>query len=88
MLFDGEMREEATKRMTLCGELRQALERGELVVVYQPIFNLLEVNSSAPGYRLTGFEALVRWQSPLRGLLEPDDFISVAEECGADRAIG
>jgi EAL domain-containing protein (putative c-di-GMP-specific phosphodiesterase class I) len=56
-------------------ELRDAIERDELVVHYQPLVRLHD-------RVVTGFEALVRWQHPVRGLLGPDQFLPVAEETG------
>ena len=62
-------------------ELRNAIERGELVVHYQPIVRL----GGAGG--IAGAEALIRWRHPQRGLLAPASFLSVAEEAGLTRAI-
>jgi diguanylate cyclase (GGDEF)-like protein/PAS domain S-box-containing protein len=64
-----------TGRLTLMGELRQALDRGELVLYYQPKAVLAdgEVNS---------VEALLRWNHPVRGLVAPDDFIPQAQQTG------
>ncbi|MEU4425798.1 bifunctional diguanylate cyclase/phosphodiesterase [Actinoplanes sp. NPDC024001] len=62
-------------RLTLQSELRQGIERGELVVFYQP---KVDVATRLP----CGAEALVRWQHPTRGLLGPDAFIPLAEESG------
>jgi diguanylate cyclase len=62
-------------------ELRQALERSELRVFYQPIVEL-------PTESIVGVEALIRWEHPERGLLLPGEFISVAEESGLILPIG
>ena len=71
--FDTVMHTEVLSRLTLETELRRALDQQELTIHYQPIMSL-------PHQRLVGFEALVRWQHPTRGLIGPDEFISVAEE--------
>jgi diguanylate cyclase (GGDEF)-like protein len=62
-------------------QLRQAIERGELRVVYQPVF------SFEGGREVAGFEALVRWEHPERGLLGPSEFLPLAEELGLMEAI-
>jgi diguanylate cyclase (GGDEF)-like protein/PAS domain S-box-containing protein len=80
-LFDTGMRARAIGRLQTEGDLRRALERDELRVVYQPIVAL------ADG-RIRGFEALVRWEHPERGLLSPAQFIPVAEESGMIVALG
>lgn len=74
-LFDLEMHSRAVIRMRLENDLRRALERDEFCLYYQPI---MSVETS----RLSGFEALVRWQHPERGLVAPSEFIPVAEETG------
>jgi diguanylate cyclase (GGDEF)-like protein/PAS domain S-box-containing protein len=74
-VFDGAMHRAAQDRLQLETDLRFALERGEFVTYYQPIVEL------ASG-KITGAEALTRWQHPLRGLLLPGEFIVVAEESG------
>jgi diguanylate cyclase (GGDEF)-like protein/PAS domain S-box-containing protein len=63
------------KRRAIEMELRRALRQDELVVYYQPLFDMRTQS-------VHGFEALVRWQHPQRGLLLPSEFISVAEETG------
>jgi diguanylate cyclase (GGDEF)-like protein/PAS domain S-box-containing protein len=77
--FEPEMHVAALRRLEIEGELRRAINgekgAGELIVYYQPIARLLTG-------KMFGFEALVRWQHPERGLLEPLDFISLAEETG------
>jgi diguanylate cyclase (GGDEF)-like protein/PAS domain S-box-containing protein len=80
-LFDTGMRARAIGRLQTEGDLRRALERDELRVVYQPIVAL------ADG-RIRGFEALVRWEHPERGLLSPAQFIPVAEESGMIVGLG
>ncbi len=74
-IFDAEMRTLVQERMRIEVELRHGLERGELVVHYQPII-------AADSGRITAFEALVRWNHPERGLLLPGEFIHVAEDTG------
>ena len=74
-LFGPETERRFLERTALTSELRRALERGELRVRYQPLVAL------ATG-RAVGFEALVRWAHPGRGLLEPGAFMRVAEESG------
>jgi len=80
-LFDAEMRARALRRLEVERELRQALERNELELHYQPVITLRSGE-------ISGFEALVRWRHPERGLLDPGDFVSVAEESGLIEAIG
>lgn len=72
-VFDAGMRERIISKMDLETELRQALQKQEFVVYYQPIVNL-------ENRFLIGFEALVRWNHPERGLLAPGVFIGQAEE--------
>jgi diguanylate cyclase (GGDEF)-like protein/PAS domain S-box-containing protein len=81
VVFDADMRASVTARLELETDLRRALERKEFRNVYQPIVSL------ASG-QIAGFEALLRWQHPTRGLLEPKEFISVAEESGLIRELG
>ncbi len=74
-IFDEEMHRKAVQLLQLETDLRRALKRSEFQVHYQPIIDL------ASG-RIEGFEALVRWLHPEKGLVMPDEFISVAEETG------
>ncbi len=69
------MHSEASDRQVLENDLRQAIDKGELWVAYQPIVR-------AAGEEVCGFEALVRWSHPARGPISPDKFIPLAEECG------
>jgi diguanylate cyclase (GGDEF)-like protein/PAS domain S-box-containing protein len=74
-VFKSAMRARKTDRLTLETELRRALERGEIMLMYQPIV-WLEDRSVA------GFEALMRWDHPKMGRLSPSEFIAVAEQIG------
>ncbi|MEJ1936466.1 diguanylate cyclase, partial [Nostoc sp. NIES-2111] len=74
-LFDPQMHQEVIKTLEVENNLRRAVERQEFVVYYQPIISLTTG-------KISGFEALVRWLHPIKGLIPPTDFISVAEETG------
>ncbi len=80
-LFDAEMRAGAQRRLETERDLRHALERHELVLHYQPVVSLRSGEVS-------GLEALLRWQHPQRGLLDPADFVTVAEDSGLIEPIG
>src|SRR5438034_2348340 len=80
-VFDADMRASVMARLQLETDLRRALERGEFHNFYQPIVALVS------GV-IAGFEALLRWQHPTRGLLGPNEFIPVAEETGLIRELG
>jgi diguanylate cyclase (GGDEF)-like protein len=73
--FDKKMERELLRRTQLEDEIRSAIEASEFVPFYQPQIDLLSGN-------LTGFEVLARWNSPKKGLLEPAQFIEVAEASG------
>ena len=80
-VYSTDMHEVATERFRVSAELRHAIERDEFRVHYQP---LVDLNHGS----VVGFEALLRWQHPTRGLLPPDSFIPLAEENGAIVEIG
>jgi EAL domain-containing protein (putative c-di-GMP-specific phosphodiesterase class I) len=81
VIFDRGMHAHAVNLLQLETDLRRAIDRSEFFIEYQPIV-------SFETGRLTGFEALVRWQHPERGLIPPDKFIAVAEETGCIISIG
>jgi diguanylate cyclase (GGDEF)-like protein len=80
-LFETGMQTAAQDRMTLEMDLTDALESGELFLVYQPTLDLQSGST-------IGVEALLRWRHPERGVLQPDVFIPIAEESGLIVAIG
>ena len=73
--FDRDLHGNAKNRFDLEADLRRAIPAGELLLHFQPKVSL-------PDYRLVGFEALVRWQHPERGMLPPVTFVNLAEEAG------
>ncbi|MGH6635487.1 MAG: putative bifunctional diguanylate cyclase/phosphodiesterase [Gammaproteobacteria bacterium] len=79
--YTAAMNERLLQRLTLEAELRQALERDQFMLCYQPKVALSEG-------RVVGLEALVRWQHPERGWVSPGEFISVAEESGLIGPLG
>jgi diguanylate cyclase (GGDEF)-like protein/PAS domain S-box-containing protein len=81
IVFHPAMHQRALQRLDLEAELRRAIERQEFRLHYQPLVRL----SSG---EITGFEALVRWAHPERGLIGPTEFISLAEDTGLIRPIG
>ncbi|MEP6897355.1 MAG: EAL domain-containing protein [Rhodanobacter sp.] len=79
-MFDDRLRREALSLLDMESDLRHALSRNEFVPFYQPIVALTDG-------RVAGYEALLRWHHPERGLLSPNDFLLIAEECGCAEAI-
>ena len=73
-LFDVAMQEKVQVQLLLEQDLRKAIENRQLRVYYQPIISLKT-------RKIEGLEALVRWQHPQRGLLSPEDFLMIAEDC-------
>jgi diguanylate cyclase (GGDEF)-like protein/PAS domain S-box-containing protein len=79
--FEKSMNVRAVERQSVEADLRYALERNEFLLYYQPKIDLQTGE-------ITGVEALIRWQHPYRGLVEPGQFVSIAEECGLMVPIG
>ncbi|NLP34947.1 MAG: EAL domain-containing protein [Clostridiales bacterium] len=79
--FDPSFNQKLTEKIELQSELRKAIERKEFEVYYQPQMDLIEK-------KVIGFEALLRWKHPTKGLVYPNDFIPYAEENGLIIPIG
>ncbi len=80
-LFEADMERQLLSRLAIEKDLREALDRNEFEMLYQPLWDL-ESN------RIAGFEALIRWNHPVRGTVSPGQFIQIAEETGQIRSIG
>ena len=81
VVFDQAMHRDAVERLTLEGDLREALGRDEFNLQFQPIVRLGDG-------RVTGFEVLLRWHHPIRGVVPPAAFLPVAEEIGVMVPLG
>jgi diguanylate cyclase (GGDEF)-like protein len=80
--FEPSMRNEVEQRIALLGEIRSGIERGEFVLYYQPLVSVAKPRA------VTGFEALMRWKHPSRGVLTPDKFLAGFEDQELSLAIG
>ena len=80
-VFEPGMHVQVLERLELEVDLQRALERDEMCVHYQPIIELATA-------RITALEALVRWRHPVRGMIQPNDFIPLAEETGQIHRLG
>jgi diguanylate cyclase (GGDEF)-like protein len=81
VVFESGMQDAVQGRMELEMDLRTAFENEEFFLVYQPTFDLKDMTP-------TGMEALIRWRSPVRGVVQPDDFIPLLEETGLICEVG
>jgi len=80
-VFDAAMQDQGVGRLRVEAELRHAVEQGELELHYQPV---VELRTG----RIAAWESFLRWRHPRRGLILPEDFLPVAEECGLILPIG
>jgi diguanylate cyclase (GGDEF)-like protein len=80
-VFEGAMAEESERRNLLTAELEGAVARGEMTLLYQPVFRLSDGE-------LTGAEALLRWTHPVFGSVPPDEFVPLAEDAACIASIG
>jgi diguanylate cyclase (GGDEF)-like protein len=79
--FAGDMSDERTEQLQLASELPLAMQRGEVDLHYQPILDVAD-------RRVVGFEALLRWRHPTRGMLLPEKFLPMAEQSNLIREVG
>ncbi len=81
VVFESTMQDAVQSRMELEMDLREALQHEQFVLAYQPTFDLQDMSP-------TGVEALLRWNSPRRGMVQPDDFVPLLEESGMIVEVG
>ena len=81
VVFESGMQDAVQPRMALEMDLREALDKGEFFLVYQPTFDLRRMTP-------TGVEALLRWRHPARGIMQPDGFVPLLEETGIIAEVG
>jgi diguanylate cyclase (GGDEF)-like protein len=81
VVFESGMQDAVQSRMELEMDLRDALQKEEFTLVYQPTFDLRTMSP-------TGMEALIRWNHPTRGIVQPDDFVPLLEEIGMIVEVG
>jgi predicted signal transduction protein with EAL and GGDEF domain len=81
VVFETDMQDTIQNHMELEMDLREALEKDEFFLAYQPTIDLSDMNP-------TGVEALIRWRHPVRGVVQPDDFIPLLEETGLITEVG
>jgi diguanylate cyclase (GGDEF)-like protein len=81
VVFESGMQDKVQNRMELEMDLREALEKDEFFLAYQPTFDLRDMSP-------TGVEALIRWKHSVRGIVQPDDFIPLLEETGLIVEVG
>ena len=79
--FDAKMNDVLVEKLSLMNSLKVALDNDEFIIYYQPQYSL-------PDRRIMGFEALIRWNSPVLGMVSPGRFIPIAEESGAIIPLG